>query len=76
MGVLTVEIKIPKGPAALKLLRAQWELATYLPPPPHPPHTPASSGLQKFPAMFRKTPWGKETTWVSENCSPGFISHL
>ena len=77
LGVLAMEIKIPKGPAALKLLRAQWELATY-PPPPHPPttHTPASSGLQKFPAMFRKPPWGKETTRVSENYSPRFISHL
>ena len=44
MGVLTVEIKIPKGPVALKLLRAQWELATYPDPPPST-HTPASSGL-------------------------------
>lgn len=35
MGVLAVEIKIPKGPAALKLLRARWELATY-PPTPSP----------------------------------------
>lgn len=73
MGVLAVEIKIPKGPAALKLLRARWELATY--PTSHPP-PPASSGLQRFPATFRKPPRGKETTQVSENYSPRFISHL
>ena len=63
MGVLAVEIKIPKGPAALKLLRARWELATH-PPTPSPTSilwtAETSSNVQKTPTGKRDNTGGRK----------------